>query len=98
MGHQMHAAMVEQFGKPLLLKELDIPSVGPGQILIKTEACGVCHTDLHAAHGDWPVKPTLPFIPGHEGIGIVIAVSSGVKAVKEGERVGVTWLYSACGH
>ena len=98
MGHQMHAAMVEQFGKPLLLKELDIPSVGPGQILIKTEACGVCHTDLHAAHGDWPVKPTLPFIPGHEGIGIVIAVSSGVKAVKEGDRVGVPWLYSACGH
>ncbi len=98
MGHQMHAAVVEQFGKPLLLKELDIPSVGPGQILIKTEACGVCHTDLHAAHGDWPVKPTLPFIPGHEGIGIVVAVGSGVKAVKEGDRVGVPWLYSACGH
>ncbi len=71
---------------------------GPGQILVKTEACGVCHTDLHAAHGDWPVKPTLPFIPGHEAIGPVVAVGSGVTIVKEGDRVGVPWLYSACGH
>ena len=68
MPSKMQAAVVEQFGKPLLLVELDIPSPGPGEILVKTEACGVCHTDLHAAHGDWPVKPTLPFIPGHEAI------------------------------
>ena len=95
---KMHAAVVEQFGKPLLLQELDIPSPAPGQILVKTEACGVCHTDLHAAHGDWPVKPTLPFIPGHEAIGLVVAVGSGVTIVKEGDRVGVPWLYSACGH
>jgi propanol-preferring alcohol dehydrogenase len=95
---KMHAAVVEQFGKPLLLQELDIPSPGAAQILVKTEACGVCHTDLHAAHGDWPVKPTLPFIPGHEAIGLVVAVGSGVTAVKEGDRVGVPWLYSACGH
>ena len=95
---KMHAAVVEQFGKPLTLKELDIPSPGAGQILVKTEACGVCHTDLHAAHGDWPLKPTLPFIPGHEAIGLVVAVGSGVTIVKEGDRVGVPWLYSACGH
>jgi propanol-preferring alcohol dehydrogenase len=94
----MQAAVVEQFGKPLVLKELDIPEPGPGQILVKTEACGVCHTDLHAANGDWPLKPTLPFTPGHEGIGIVTALGSGVTAVKEGDRVGVPWLYSACGH
>jgi propanol-preferring alcohol dehydrogenase len=85
----MHAAVVEQFGKPLSLVELNIPSPGPGEILVKTEACGVCHTDLHAMHGDWPVKPTLPFIPGHEAIGLVAAVGSGVKIVKEGDRVGV---------
>jgi propanol-preferring alcohol dehydrogenase len=95
---QMHVAVVEQFGKLLLLQECDIPSPGTGQILIKTEACGVCHTDLHAAHGDWPVKPTLPFIPGHEAIGLVAAVGSGVTIVREGDRVGVPWLYSACGH
>jgi len=94
----MQAAVVEQFGQALLLKELDIPSPGAGQILVKTEACGVCHTDLHAADGDWPLKPPLPFTPGHEGIGIVTALGAGVTALKEGDRVGVRWLYSACGH
>jgi propanol-preferring alcohol dehydrogenase len=94
----MQAAVVEQFGKPLVLREWDIPPTGAGQILVKTEACGVCHTDIHAAQGDWPVKPTVPFIPGHEGIGRVAAVGSGVTIVKEGDRVGVPWLYSACGH
>src|SRR3984885_1202008 len=97
MTHKMQAALVEQFGKPLVLREWEIPSPGAGQILVKTEACGVCHTDLHAAHGDWPLKPTLPFIPGHEGIGRVAAVGAGVTIVKEGDRVGVPWLYSACG-
>jgi propanol-preferring alcohol dehydrogenase len=94
----MHAAVVEHFKKPLVLREWDIPTPGPGQILIKTEACGVCHTDIHAASGDWPVKPTLPFIPGHEGIGRVTALGSGVTTVKEGDLVGVPWLHSACGH
>jgi propanol-preferring alcohol dehydrogenase len=94
----MNVAVVEQFGKPLVLREWDIPSPGAGQILIKTEACGVCHTDLHAARGDWPLKPTLPFIPGHEAIGLVAAVGTGVTLVKEGDRVGLPWLYSACGH
>jgi len=98
MAHTMHAALVEQFGQPLVLREIDIPTPGPGQILVKTEACGVCHTDLHAARGDWQVKPTPPFIPGHEGIGIVVALGAGVTAVKEGDRVGVPWLFSACGH
>lgn len=98
MTSTMKAAVVEQFGQPLMLREWDIPTPGPGQILVKTEACGVCHTDLHAARGDWPVKPTLPFIPGHEGIGVVVAIGSGVTAAKEGDRVGVPWLYSACGH
>jgi propanol-preferring alcohol dehydrogenase len=98
MARKMQAAVVEQFGKPLVLRELDIPAPGSGQILVKTEACGVCHTDLHAAHGDWPVKPRLPFIPGHEAIGRVAAVGPGVTLVKEGDRVGVPWLYSACGH
>ena len=71
MVQKMQAAVVERFGKPLVLTEVDVPTPGPGQILVKTEACGVCHTDLHAADGDWPFKPTLPFIPGHEAIGLV---------------------------
>ena len=95
---KMHVAMVEHFKKPLVLREWDVPNPAPGQILVKTEACGVCHTDIHAASGDWPVKPTLPFIPGHEGIGRVSAVGAGVTLVKEGDRVGVPWLQAACGH
>jgi len=71
---------------------------GAGQIQVKIQAAGVCHTDLHAADGDWPVKPNPPFIPGHEGVGYVSAVGAGVLHVKEGDRVGVPWLYSACGH
>ena len=102
MANKMHAAVVTGFGKPLELQEWDVPTPGPGQILVKTEACGVCHTDVHAAQGDWPVKPNPPFIPGHEGIGRVVAVGAGVDAmkgaVKEGDRVGVPWLFSACGH
>jgi len=98
MAGKMHVAVVEHFGKPLVQQEWEIPSPGAGQILVKTEACGVCHTDLHAATGDWPLKPKLPFIPGHEAIGRIAAVGSGVKIVREGDRVGVPWLYSACGH
>jgi propanol-preferring alcohol dehydrogenase len=98
MTKKMQVAQVEQFGQPLVIKELAIPTPGPGQILVKTEACGVCHTDLHARDGDWPLKPALPFTPGHEGIGIVTALGAGVVAVKVGDRVGVPWLYSACGH
>jgi len=98
MAPKMNAAVVAQFGKPLTLRQLEIPSPAAGQILVKTEACGVCHTDLHAARGDWPVKPKLPFIPGHEAIGLVAALGSGVTIVKEGDRVGIPWLHSACGH
>jgi len=98
MKQMMKAAVVVRFGEPLELRECEIPTPGPGQILVKTEACGVCHTDVHAAKGDWPMKPILPFIPGHEGIGVVVAIGPEVTAVKEGDRVGVPWLYSACGH
>jgi propanol-preferring alcohol dehydrogenase len=98
MTATMNAAVVKQFGLPLVLEEWDVPTPGVDQILIKTEACGVCHTDLHATKGDWPLKPTLPFIPGHEAIGTVTSVGASVTTVKEGDRVGVPWLYSACGH
>lgn len=98
IAKRMQAAVVTAFGKPLELQEWDVPMPSAGQILVKTEACGVCHTDLHAAKGDWPLKPAPPFIPGHEAIGIVVALGAGVTMVKEGDRVGVPWLYSACGH
>lgn len=97
MFQTMKAAVVHAFGEPLRIEEVKVPLPGAGQILVKIEACGVCHTDLHAAEGDWPVRPSLPFIPGHEGVGYVAAVGSGVTRVREGDRVGVPWLYSACG-
>ncbi|HXM22612.1 MAG TPA: alcohol dehydrogenase AdhP [Terriglobales bacterium] len=98
MPKTMKAAFVEKFGEPLKIREVVIPTPGPGQVLVEVAASGVCHTDLHAAEGDWPVKPTLPFIPGHEGAGFVAALGPGVKHLKEGDRVGIAWLHSACGY
>ena len=98
MPSTMKAAVVREFRKPLVIEEVPVPQPGPGQVVVKIAATGVCHTDLHAAEGDWPVKPTPPFIPGHEGVGHVSAVGAGVRHVKEGDRVGVPWLYTACGH
>jgi D-arabinose 1-dehydrogenase-like Zn-dependent alcohol dehydrogenase len=94
----MKAAVVEKFGEPLVVREVPIPAPGPGQALVEIVATGVCHTDLHAAEGDWPVKPSPPFTPGHEGAGIVAALGPGVSHLKEGDRVGIAWLHSACGH
>lgn len=93
----MRAAVVRAFGEPLRIEELPIPTPGAHQVLVRVVASGVCHTDLHAADGDWPVKPALPFIPGHEGAGYVVAVGREVVSLKEGDRVGVPWLHSACG-
>jgi alcohol dehydrogenase, propanol-preferring len=93
----MKAAFVTEFGKPLTIGELPVPEPKQGEVLIKIEACGVCHTDVHAADGDWPVKPKLPFTPGHEGIGRVVSMGRGVKQIKEGDVVGVPWLFQACG-
>jgi len=98
MATKMKAAVVHAFGQPLVIEEVDIPAVPAGKVLVRIIASGVCHTDLHAAEGDWPVKPSLPFIPGHEGVGYVAAVGAGVSWVKEGDRVGVPWLHTACGH
>lgn len=98
MQRTMEAAVVRQFGQPLSIEEVEVPRPARGEVLVKIAASGVCHTDLHAAHGDWPVKPNPPFIPGHEGVGQVAAVGEGVTHIKEGDRVGIPWLYTACGH
>ena len=93
----MKAAVVRQFGEPLVIEDRPIPEPGPGQITIQMQASGLCHTDIHAAHGDWPVKPTPPFVPGHEGVGVVHAIGEGVTSVSLGETVAVPWLGYACG-
>ncbi|MFH8798824.1 zinc-dependent alcohol dehydrogenase [Streptomyces sp. NPDC017936] len=93
----MKAAVVRSFGEPLVIEERPDPEPGPGQVRIRLEASGLCHTDIHAAHGDWPVKPGLPFVPGHEGVGIVEALGAGVTRPAVGQRVAVPWLGWACG-
>jgi alcohol dehydrogenase, propanol-preferring len=93
----MKAAVVHEFGHPLQIEELPTPEPGPGQVLVRVETSGLCHTDIHAAHGDWPVKPGLPFIPGHEGVGIVERLGASVTEVAEGDRVAAPWLGWACG-
>ncbi|HEV7132650.1 MAG TPA: alcohol dehydrogenase AdhP [Gaiellaceae bacterium] len=93
----MRAAVVRSFTEPISLEDRAIPTPGPGEIVVKIESCGLCHTDIHAAHGDWPVKPNPPFTPGHEGVGIVSALGAGVTEVSVGERVALPWLGYACG-
>ena len=93
----MKAAVVPALGQPLEIREVPVPQVGPGQALMRVRASGVCHTDLHAAEGDWPVKPSAPFIPGHEGVGEMAAIGAGVTHLKEGDRIGAPWLHTTCG-
>ncbi|MES2265137.1 MAG: alcohol dehydrogenase AdhP [Bacteroidota bacterium] len=93
----MKAAVIREFGAPLQIETVPVKTPNANQILVKVISCGVCHTDLHACNGDWPVKPNLPLIPGHEAIGYVVALGADVQGVKEGDIVGVPWLHSACG-
>lgn len=93
----MKAAVVTSFTSPLEITQRDVPVPGPGEVLVRLETCGLCHTDIHAAHGDWPVKPTVPFVPGHEGVGIVERLGDGVTDRTLGERVAIPWLGYACG-
>jgi alcohol dehydrogenase, propanol-preferring len=94
----MKAAVVPALGAPLEIRDVPIPTPGPGQVRVKIEASGLCHTDIHAARGDWPVKPKDLLIPGHEGVGRVEALGEGVDLVAVGDRVALPWLGHACGH
>jgi alcohol dehydrogenase, propanol-preferring len=94
----MKAAVVHSYEKPLSIEEVATPQPGNDQVLVRLEACGLCHTDIHAARGEWPVKPELPFIPGHEGVGIIQRVGPGNShGLAEGMRVALPWLGYACG-
>jgi propanol-preferring alcohol dehydrogenase len=93
----MKSAVVKAFDAPLVIEDRPVPEPGPGEVLVRIEASGLCHTDIHAARGDWPVKPKLPFVPGHEGVGIVVKVGPGVTRPDVGTRVALPWLGWACG-
>ena len=92
------AAVVHDFTSPLTVEQVPRPGLEPGQVLVKVEACGLCHTDIHAANGDWPVKPSPPFVPGHESVGLVVELGPGVTEHALGDRVAMPWLGYACGN
>jgi propanol-preferring alcohol dehydrogenase len=92
------AAVVHEFKQPLVIEDVAVRDPEAGEVVVKIEAAGLCHTDIHAAHGDWPVKPNLPLIPGHEGVGYVERVGPGKPgSISEGDRVAIPWLGYACG-
>ncbi len=94
----MKAAVVHDFTQPLSVEEVPDPVAGAEQVLVRLQACGLCHTDIHAAHGEWPVKPSPPFIPGHEGVGMIEQVGPGnPHGLEVGMRVALPWLGYACG-
>jgi propanol-preferring alcohol dehydrogenase len=92
----MKAAVLHKPSTPLVIEERETPRPGAGQLLIKVKACGVCHTDLHLAAGEWPLRK-LPLILGHEAVGEVVDVGPGVSHFKMGDRAGIPWIYSTCG-
>lgn len=94
----MKAAVVTDFRQPLEIQTLPMPEPQRGEVLVKMETSGLCHTDIHAARGDWPVKPTPPFVPGHEGVGRIVKVGDNVTSRMVGQRVAIAWLGYACGN
>ncbi|MCA8927370.1 MAG: zinc-dependent alcohol dehydrogenase family protein [Alphaproteobacteria bacterium] len=93
----MRAMVLDKAGAPLVLRDLPLREPGAGQVRIRVAACGVCRTDLHVVDGDL-TEPKLPLVPGHEIVGRVAALGSGVEGLAVGQRVGVPWLGHTCGH
>src|SRR5437588_2008564 len=92
----MRAMVLEQARTPLVMRERESPAPTAGEILVEIAACGVCRTDLHVVDGEWP-NPKLPIVPGHEIVGRIAAIGSGVADFAAGDRVGVPWLGFTCG-
>jgi propanol-preferring alcohol dehydrogenase len=92
----MKAMILDAPRRPLRLADLPRPEPGPGQILVKVKACGVCRTDLHVVDGEL-AEPKLPIVPGHEIVGVVEQTGRGVEWFEPGERVGIPWLGYTCG-
>jgi alcohol dehydrogenase, propanol-preferring len=96
----MKAAALHEFKKPLVIEEVARPTPGPGEVLIEVEACGVCHSDLHVADGDWKQLAGIvkkPLILGHEIVGRVVEKGAAVQDLQVGDRVGVPWVHWTCG-
>jgi propanol-preferring alcohol dehydrogenase len=96
----MKAAVLKELKAPLAIQEIARPTPEENEVLIKVEACGVCHSDLHIIEGDWKQFggiTKIPLVPGHEIAGRVVEIGSGVRDLKPGDRVGVPWIHWTCG-
>ncbi|MGB1142041.1 MAG: alcohol dehydrogenase catalytic domain-containing protein, partial [Halioglobus sp.] len=93
----MKAMVLEKPRSPLVLRQTLVPTAGPGDVLLKVLACGICRTDLHVVDGDL-TKPSLPLVPGHQIVGEVLSIGQDVSGFTLGQRVGVPWLGGSCGH
>jgi len=96
----MRAAVLHSFKEALTIEEVKRPAIGADEVLIRAEACGVCHSDVHIADGDWPQFAKIvkwPLILGHEIAGRVAEKGANVRNLEVGERVGVPWIYWTCG-
>merc|ERR1712217_562942 len=90
------AQVIEKTGGPVQIKEIDVQQPGPDEVLINIKYSGVCHTDLHAVNGDWPLPTKLPLVGGHEGAGVVVAKGDLVEDIEIGEHAGVKWINGTC--
>lgn len=90
------AQVVEQKGGPPVYKQISVPKPGPDEVLVKIKYTGVCHTDLHAMNGDWPLTVKMPLVGGHEGAGIVVAKGELAQGIEIGDHAGIKWLNGSC--
>jgi propanol-preferring alcohol dehydrogenase len=90
------AQVIEKTGGPVEYKDIDVQKPGPDEVLVNIKYSGVCHTDLHAVNGDWPLPTKLPLVGGHEGAGVVVARGDLVEDVEIGDHVGVKWINGSC--
>jgi propanol-preferring alcohol dehydrogenase len=90
------AMVVEKTGSPVVYKEIDVQQPGPDEVLINVKYSGVCHTDLHAVNGDWPLPTKLPLVGGHEGAGVIVAKGDLVTDVEIGDHAGIKWINGSC--
>ncbi|KAL8933675.1 MAG: hypothetical protein Q9216_006260 [Gyalolechia sp. 2 TL-2023] len=90
------AQVIEKTGGPVEYKQIPVPKPGPDEVLVNIKYSGVCHTDLHAVNGDWPIPTKLPLVGGHEGAGIVVARGELVQDIEIGEHAGIKWLNGSC--
>ncbi len=97
MTQMMTAAVLKAYGKPLIFEKIPVPEPGPGEILVRLDACGICHTDVHYWRGEHELPVPLPRVLGHEGIGRVVKKGPETTRLTQGDRVGIGFVYDTCG-